>query len=82
MIKKLLADRAKHYKDNIVMLDIDLSQAYDTVEQWIVEVALRRMGTPYAFISTLTPLHSNHKASTYTGYGSTPGIYPDRGACP
>ena len=82
MIKKLLADRAKHYKDNIVMLDIDLSQAYDTVEQWIVEVALRRMGTPYAFINMLTHLHSNHKVSTYTGYGSTPGIYPDRGACP
>ena len=82
MIKKLIAERAKQFKDNIAMLDIDLSKAYDTVEQWVVETALRRMGTPYAFINMLTTLHAKHTVAAKTGQGTTLGINPERGACP
>jgi ribonuclease HI len=82
MIKKLMAEHAKHHKRNLAMLDIDLSKAYDTVEQWMVETALRRMGTPYAYINMLTHLHNQHTICTNTGYGPTDGIHPQRGACP
>jgi ribonuclease HI len=82
MIKKLMAEHAKHHKRNLAMLDIDLSKAYDTVEQWMVETALRRMGTPYSYINMLTHLHNRHTIRTNTGYGPTDGIHPQRGACP
>ena len=64
------------------MLDVDLTKGYDTVEQWVAEASLRRMGTPMHFINMLTHMHRRHTIKTYAGYGATDGFHPQRGACP
>ena len=81
MIKKLIAERAKQFKHNIALLDIDLSKAYDSIEAWMVEAALRRMGAPYAYINMLTHFHSKAIIATKTGHKMTDGISPEKGAC-
>ena len=40
MIKKLLLERAKHYGLPMVIVDIDLFKAYDSVDWWVKEMAL------------------------------------------
>jgi len=78
----MVSEHAIHHKHEVSMLDIDLSKAYDTVEGWIIEVALRRLGVPYHFINILRDLHLNHNIHTRTGYGNTDGITPELGGCP
>jgi hypothetical protein len=82
LMKKMVSEHAIHHKHEVSMLDIDLSKAYDTVEGWVIEVALRRLGVPYHFINILRSLHLNHKIHTRTGYGNTDGIQPELGGCP
>ena len=35
MIKRLVLERAKHHGLDMVMLDVDLAKAYDSVDRWV-----------------------------------------------
>ena len=48
--RRLMLEDAEYQAKPIVMLDIDLTHGYDTVETWVKDAALRRMGVPHEAI--------------------------------
>ena len=56
MIKRLLLERAKHHGLPMVAAELDWMKAYacdDSVDRWVKEMALRRLGLQYDFIDFL-----------------------------
>jgi hypothetical protein len=53
MIKRLLLERAKHHGLPMVAAELDWMKAYDSVDRWVKEMALRRLGLAYDFIDYL-----------------------------
>ena len=50
MIKRLVLERAKHYGLPLIMVDVDLHKAYDCVDRWVKDMALRRLGLELSLI--------------------------------
>jgi hypothetical protein len=53
LIKRLVLEQAASSGSPLVMTDIDFSKAYDTVDRFVKEFVLRRMGVGYEFIDYL-----------------------------
>ena len=53
IIKRILLERAQHYGVPAYVVDADLATAYDSVDRWVKEMALRRLGLSYSFIDLL-----------------------------
>ena len=82
MIKKLLLERAKHHGLPIAMADLDFHKAYDTVDRWVKEMALRRLGLEYDFIDYLLEFDRRNKQRVRTYHGDSEEFSCERGTCP
>ena len=82
MIKKLLLERAKHYGLPMVMVDIDLFKAYDSVDRWVKEMALRRLGLDYEFIDYLLEFDRRNEQVVRTAYGDSASFTSERATVP
>ena len=82
MIKKLLLERAKHYGLPAAMADLDFHKAYDTVDRFVKEMALRRMGLEYDFIDYLLEFDRRNVQRVRTAYGDSDPFSCERGTCP
>ena len=51
------------------MVDVDLYKAYDTVDRWVKEMALRRLGLEYEFIDYLLEFDRRNVQQVQTAYG-------------
>ena len=44
--RRLMMEDAQSRQRTLILLDIDLTHGYDTVETWVKDAALRRFGVP------------------------------------
>ena len=82
MIKRLVLERAKHHGLPLVMVDVDLHKAYDTVDRWVKEMALRRLGLEYGCIDYLLEFDRRNVQQVQTAYGPTSEFSCERGTGP
>ena len=64
------------------MVDVDLHKAYDTVDRWVKEMALRRLGLEYEFIDYLLEFDRRNVQQVQTAYGPSTEFCCERGTVP
>ena len=82
IIKRLLLERAQHYKVPLCVVDCDLHKAYDTIDRWVKEMALRRLGLDYSFIDYLLEFDRRNVQVVRTAYGDSNEFACERGTVP
>jgi hypothetical protein len=83
MIKRLLLERAsKHHGLPIVAAELDWMKVYDSVDRWVKEMALRRLGLAYDFIDYLLEFDRRNEQRVRTYYGDSESFACERGTCP
>jgi hypothetical protein len=82
VIKRLLLERARHYGVPVCAVDADLYKAYDSVDRWVKEIALRRLGLGYEFIDFLLEFDRRNVQVVRTAYGDSEELACERGTAP
>jgi hypothetical protein len=82
MIKRLLLERAKHHGLPMVAAELDWMKAYDSVDRWVKEMVLRRLGLQYDFIDFLLSFDRRNEQRVRTYYGDSEPFACERGTCP
>jgi hypothetical protein len=82
MIKRLVLEQAAAKGTPLAMVDIDFSKAYDTVDRFVKEYALRRMGVGYEFIDYLLEYDRMNVQHVRTSYGDSDAFHCERGVVP
>ena len=77
-----MMEDAQSRKQPLVLLDIDLTHGYDTVETWVKEAALRRFGVPTEVRHFLTMFDRHNTNKVITPYGNTDGFHAEAAALP
>ena len=73
---------AEYQAKPIVMLDIDLTHGYDTVETWVKDAALRRMGVPHDVRQFFNNFDAHNVNQVITPFGLTRGFHASAAALP
>jgi hypothetical protein len=67
----------------IVAAELDWMKAYDLVDRWVKEMALRRLGLAYDFIDYLLEFDRRNEQRVRTYYGDRRDSFAcGRGTCP
>ena len=69
MIKRLLLERAKHHGLPMVAAELDWMKACGSVDRWVKEMTLRRLGLQYDFIDFLLSSNRRNEQRVRTYYG-------------
>jgi hypothetical protein len=81
MIKRLLLERAKHHGLPMVAAELDWMKACGSVDRWVKEMTLRRLGLQYDFIDFLLSSNRRNEQRVRTYYGDSEACACERGAC-
>jgi hypothetical protein len=82
MVKRQVVEDALFYKKNVAVIDEDLSVAFDSVDRFMKEMSLRRLGVPYELIDYLLEFDRHNVKVVRTAYGDSDGFSVERGCCP
>ena len=80
--RRLMLEDAEYQAKPIVMLDIDLTHGYDTVETWVKDAALRRMGVPHDVRQFFNNFDAHNVNQVITPFGLTRGFHASAAALP
>ena len=80
--RRLMMEDAQSRQRPLVLLDIDLTHGYDTVETWVKDAALRRLGVPADLRNFLANFDQHNVNKVITPYGHTEGFHAEAAALP
>jgi hypothetical protein len=66
----------------LLAAELDWMKAYDSVDRWVKEMALRRLGLAYDFIDYLLKFDQRNEQRVRTYYGDSGSFACERGTCP
>ena len=80
LIRRLLLEHANNEQREMHVIDVDLTQGYDTVERWTKDMALIRMGVPAEYREYLAMLDRHNENRVITPYGLTNKFHAEAAA--
>jgi hypothetical protein len=79
--KRMIVEDALHHNKPLSICDEDQEKAFDSVDLYVLELALRRLGVPYNLIDYFLQFHFQNEQTVRTAYGDTTTFKCERGAC-